>query len=288
MKHLLLTRFQGGLMGGNIIYLSQRQIAPNQLFLDSTPAMMGGIDSLIRCGGFNLEDWLQSTSSVEDVPGRSIIAMVPLMLFFHEDRPKLRQIIIDISRSQKLDWETCSSAIAIGYIISRSISETCEPREIIPQLLDEMTNLHPLLFQQLSEIDRLLAQPSSLQQTLQKLTITTHLTLTPTTLAIYCFLSTPEDFSLAIRCAHQIPHQTQLTCALTGILAGVHNSSTGIPLNGLLATQQRLQWITTSENLLNLWAGVYQIPGGASAEEHRFPIPYTLPIAAPKVIQRRD
>lgn len=279
-------------MGGNIIYLTPHQISPNQLTIDATPALLAGIASLIRCGGFDAQDWTQSTSIANKNPDRAIVAMLPLMLFFHDDRPKLREIIINVSHNWELDWETCSSAVAIGYIISRSISETFSPSEILSQLVDEMTNLHPLLFQHLSTIDRLLEQSSSLAQVTQRLTIATHPIITPTVFAIYCFLSNPEDFSLAIRRAQQIEDRSQLICALTGILAGVHNSSSGIPLNGLLATPQREQWLTAAENLLNAWAGVYhadrQAPIGLLPPSNQPVIPYTLPVAAPKVIQRRN
>lgn len=291
MNHLLLTRFQGALIGGNIIYFTPQQIAPNPLMTETTPALMGGIDSSIRCGGFEAQDWLQSTSIIDRDPQRAIVAMLPLMLFFHDDRVKLREIILNVSHTWELDWETCSSAVSIGYLISRSLCETLSPTAIIVQLLDEMTNLHPLLFQQLSMIDRLLEQSSSLTQVTQKLAIAPHPIITPTVLAIYCFLCTPEDFSLAIRRAHQIEARSPLTCALTGILAGVHNSSTGIPLNGLLATPQREQWMTAAENLLNGWAGVYSVnsetPVGLLPPSQQSAIPYAIPVAAPKVMQRR-
>jgi hypothetical protein len=102
--------------------------------------------------------------------------------------------------------------------------------------------------------------------------------ITPTVLAIYCFLSTPEDFRIAIRRAYQIEDRSQFICALTGILAGAYNSLTGIPLNGYIATQERLQWLLTAQNLLTTWAGVYQ-PLSAAAP---------LTVASPQVIQRRN
>jgi hypothetical protein len=292
MQHLLLNRFQGALIGGNLIYITPQQLTPNQLIIDTTPALMGGIASLIRCGGFETEDWLQSTSiSVKD-PDRAILAMLPLVLFFHDDCHKLREIMINVSHSWELDWETCSSAVAIGYIISRSLLETFNPNAILSQLLDEMSNLHPLLFQQLSTIDRLLERSSSLYQVTQKSTSTTHPIITSTVLAIYCILCTPNDFSLSILRARQtIIDQPQLICALTGILAGIQNSYTGIPLNGLLATPQREQWLTAAENLLDLWAGVYHpnrkdriwlLQSGMQPL-----ITYKPTVAASKVIQRR-
>jgi ADP-ribosylglycohydrolase len=291
MQHLLLNRFQGALIGGNIIYLTAQQIAPNQLEIDTAPILKAGIASSIRCRGFDEQDWLANTSSATNHPDRAIVAMLPLILFFHDDRAKLREVILNVSRSWQLDWETCSCAVAIGCIIARSLSESFSPTAIIPQVLDEMTNLHPLLFQQLSTLDRLLEQPSSLAQTTQKFLTTEHPTISKTIMAIYCFLSTPEDFSLAILRARQVEDKSQLICTLTGIFAGAHNSSTSIPLNGLLATQEREQWLTAAENLLSLWAGVYDVstqPIGLLPPGSQPAVAYALPVAAPKVMQRRD
>jgi ADP-ribosylglycohydrolase len=281
MKHLLLNRFQGALIGGNIIYINSYQITPNRLIVETTPVLTSGITSLIYHDRFVAQNWAKSINPDISSPDRSIVAMLPLMLFFHDDQIKLREILIDVSHSWQVDWETCSSAIAIGYIISRSLTESFDPQTIIPQLLDEMNNLHPLLFQSLSTIAALLEQPSSLHQITQRLT-TTHPIITPTILAIYCALSTPADFSLATRRAYHTKNRSPLTCALTGILAGAQNSLTGIPLNGYLATQDLVEWLSAAENLLNAWAGVYH--------EHSSqpPASYPLSVAAPRVMQRRS
>jgi ADP-ribosylglycohydrolase len=301
MKHLLLNRFQGALIGASTIYISPHQITPNQLIIDTTPALMGGLTSLIRHGRFDPQDWAKNIFTDISSPEQAMVAMLPLMLFFHDDRIKLREILINVSHSWQLDWETCSSAVAIGYIISRSLTESFNPRTIIPQLLDEMTNLHPLLFQELSTIGggasvrehQIIDLASSLDRVTQRLTTTPHPTIAPTTIAIYCLISTPEDFSLAIRRAAHVKDQSQLTCALTGILAGAQNSLTGIPLNGYLATQERAQWLLAAESLLTSWAGVYQehsssrsvalLPASAQPT-----VAYPLSVASPQVIQRRD
>lgn len=281
MNHLLSSRFQGALIGGNTVYLSSYQIAPNQLIIDTTPALANGIARLIYHDRFVAQDWAKNISIDTSNPERSIVAMLPLMLFFHDDRVKLREILINVSHAWQLDWETCSSAIAIGYIISRSLTESFDPKTIIPQLLDEMNNLHPLLFQSLSTIAQLLEQPSSLHQITQRLT-TLHPMIESTILAIYCTLSTPEDFSLATRRAYHVKNRSPLTCALTGILAGAQNSLTGIPLNGYLATQDRVEWLSAAENLLNAWAGVYHNYSSQSTAN------YPLSVASPRVMQRRN
>ncbi len=288
MKHLLLTRFQGALIGGNTIYLNPVKIAPNRLFVDLTPTLMAGIHSLTDPHRFGPQVWAQNILPDITSPDRAIVAMLPLMLFFHDDRVKLREIIIDVSHTWQLDWETCSSAVAIGYIISRSLTESFNPRTIITQLLDEMTNLHPLIFQSLGTIrggsllqgDQFGDQAVSLQQITTRLTTTTPPIIASTVIAIYCFCATPEDFGVAIRRAYHAGDRSQLTCALTGILAGTQNSLAGIPLNGYLATTDRLEWLLAATNLLSAWAGVFH--------QHSSIEMSPLAVAAPKIIQRRN
>jgi hypothetical protein len=293
MKHLLLTRLQGALIGSSTIYINSQQIAPNQLVIDTTPALMGGIESLTRYGKFDLQDWVQSTFTDSVSPDRAILTMLPLMLFFHDDRVKLREILVSVSHTWQLDWETCSSAVAIGYIISRSLTESFHPRTIIPRLLDETINIHPLLFQELSTIDRLLDRSSSLHQVTERSMAIPHPTISSTILAIYCFLSTPEDFSIANRRADRIENRSELTCALTGILAGAQNSLTGIPLNGYIATQAKEQWLLAAEGLLSSWAGVYLEPSLSRAMPllpagAQLAVAYPLSVASPQVIQQRN
>ncbi len=292
MQHLLLTRFQGALIGANTIYITSHQIAPNQLTIETVPALAGGIGSLIRCGRFDLQDWLESTFTTPTDARRAIVAMLPLMLFFHDDRVKLREVLVDVSHSWQLDWETCSSAVALGYIISRSLAESLTPRTVIAQLLEETSNLHPLLYQELCEIDRSIDRSSSLHRVIHKLTAIAHPIITPAVLAIYCLLSTPEDFSLAMLRARRCEYELQFTCALTGILAGAHNSLTGIPLNGTIATPEPEQWMTGAEALLATWAGIEidryaTAPVGLLSASSQPQMAYTLPVASPHIIQRR-
>jgi hypothetical protein len=284
MKHLLLARFQGTLIGGNTIYINPQQIAPNQLSIDATPAIMAGIDSLIRCSDFDEGDWISSTSRgmqahYKERNSIAILTMTPLMLFFHADRVKLREIIISVSQGLHLDWETCSSAIAIGYIVSRSMTETFTPRTILAELAAEMNNLHPSLLQQLNIIEWAVNRPTSIQQLKQQLTPETHHSILATAIAIYCFFSTLEDFNLSILRAYHSDADNRLTCAVTGILSGAYNSLTGIPINGDIATQGRAWWMEAAENLLNLWAGFSgKNQGGA----------LVVSIASPRVIQGRN
>jgi ADP-ribosylglycohydrolase len=284
MKHLLSMRFQGALIGGNLIYLNPYQIAPNRLMQDTELALTNGLNSLIHHGKFVERDWEQNIFVERPTAERAIVAMLPLMLFFHDDRVKLRELLINVSHLWELEWETCSSAVAIGYIISRSLTESFDADTIVAQLLDEAINLHPLLFEELSTIDRQLNQPDSLHQIVHRSTPISHPIVNATVLAIYCLRCAPEDLSLALRLADRIDDRSQLICALTGILAGAQNSSAGIPLNGYLATQDREQWLRTADRLLATWAGA-GIDRLSSSHQHG---DAPLAVAAPQVIQPRS
>jgi hypothetical protein len=279
MKHLLLARFQGVLLGGNTIYLTPQQMKPNQLMVDNLSAIVGGVESLIRRGGFNREDWLQSTLSTIDRPAQAIVTSIPLMLFFHEDRARFQDIITQLNDWWNIDRATTIATIAIGYLLAAAMTENLDPQTIIPEILAELPETDPIVVEQLTTAHNLLDRAASLHQVVSTFTPAAHPMVTAIALASYCFLSIPADYSLALRRANGVKHQNQLLCALTGILAGAHNSLTGIPIGGYLATPGREQLIRLSEQLFAVWSGSYH-------SDRPFPLPLSL-VAAPRVIQRR-
>jgi hypothetical protein len=286
VKHLLLTRFQGALIGASTIYLTDRQIAPNQLAMSMRATQINGLNCLVARGKFEPQDWPQIYNGND--PERAILAMLPLMLFFHEDRGRLRQTILEVSHLWQLDWETSSCAMAIGYIISRCLTESFDENAIVSQLLDEAINLHPSLFQELNTLDRLQERPHSLQREIYRVTTITHPIIAATVLAIYCLLSTPEDFLLANRRAYNSADRPEFICVLTGILAGARDSLTGIPLHGLMAIPDRANLLVTASNLLDVWAGVDLAGTRLALPTSAQPVAaLPLPIAAARVIQRR-
>jgi hypothetical protein len=280
MKHLLLARFQGALLGGNSIYLNPHQTQPNPLVTENLPALLGGIDSLIRCQGFNREDWLQSSYPSIAQPTQAIVTMLPLMLFFHDDRGRLAEVVTELGESWQLDRVTITGTLAIGYLLAAAITENLQPNQIIPELSTALPEIDPLVSEQLSIIPALLDRYASLHQVRAVFTPIAHPIATPIALASYCFLSAPEDFNLAVRRAHHINYQNHLTCALTGILAGAHNSFTGMPIGAYLATQGREQILPRSAKLLAVWSGSYQ-------SDYNLPLDMSA-LAAPSVIQRRS
>ena len=102
MQYSLQTRFQGALIGGHIIYINLHQVAPNQLIIDTIPSLNRGIASLTDPDRFDAQTWANSIAVDRSSPERSLVAMLPLMLFFHDDRLKLREILIEVSHTWQI------------------------------------------------------------------------------------------------------------------------------------------------------------------------------------------
>ncbi|MFM2302676.1 MAG: hypothetical protein RLZZ135_79, partial [Cyanobacteriota bacterium] len=73
MKHLLINRFQGALIGINTMYITDRQPSPNQMAIDAHPALIEGIDSLISRGRFDLQDWSDRNFVITKDPAQAIV-----------------------------------------------------------------------------------------------------------------------------------------------------------------------------------------------------------------------
>lgn len=96
--------------------------------------------------------------------------------------------------------------------------------------------------------------------------------LEPVSVALYGFLSTPEDFRLSLLRVAQLEYCPQITCALTGMLSGAANGLSGLPLSWQRSLQAGYRqpnalsqvWgldvptlVELADQLLQVWSGVY-------------------------------
>lgn len=319
MRYSLLSRFQGALLGslvgemllpdgsqgqalGGVSLTSPRQEDAQtlqQLFVWNQLATCG-IESLIRCGRLNLEDWwllwekTPSSLGLKSVPSmsESALATIPIALFFHEDEVKLRQQLFTCQYLCQHQAEASEGVLAIAYAISLALREQLDYATLIPRIQLYVGNLETSqspLMRQLEQVQMLLKKGAGLETTLTQLRREAQMRGEPLgrahtciSLAFYCFLSTPEDFRLAVSRAARTGYQPQITAALTGALAGAYNSIIGIPVNWRLTANrissgnQRLQ---LADRLLEVWAGVYDVSALGQGQP--------LAVAAPRVIQPR-
>ena len=256
-----------------------------------------GVQSLIRCGRVDLEDWwhlfgktqssllLQSAASSSE----AVLATLPIALFYHEDTMKLRQQLQQAAAIWQNQPETLDGVLAVAYAIALALTENLDCATLIPRILDYLGTSHTPVVYQLTKVHTLLQQGAGLNTTLTQLRREAQNRGEPLAhpdtsiaLAFYCFLTTPEEFRLCVSRAARIRYHPQITAAITGALGGVYNSVTGIPVNWRLATYRLSNGVRRQEltdHLLESWAGVYNVSESVPSQR--------LAVAAPHVIQPR-
>lgn len=307
MRYSLSSRFRGTLLGavcgGNRCgsFIKSQQ-------LDGWGKMaVLGAESLIECGGFDLDDWRirfnQETFSKNEIYQTSIkavVATLPIALFFHENETKLRQNLQQVVEIWQDDRSRAAlpylllreSALAVGYALAQSLTEQLKKATLIPRTIDFIGEPNSQLVKQLAQVQTLLEQGASLEK------VVTHLqrNAQPSTsiaLAFYCFLSTLEDLSLSVMRANRNEYQLQSTSAIVGALSGAYNSIAGIPATWQMQLSRynakplavwgmttKTEMLKLSDSLIAAWSGVY---------DPTYPTNMTpmLAIAAPRIMRLR-
>lgn len=317
MQYSLLNRFRGGLLGSLVGKILSSNSVPGQVVGKAmlTPTQPGdaqssttlfdwsriadcGIESLIRCGRLDLEDWVlhsgmvqPSLLSLKSAAGSSetALATLPIALFFHDDQVKLRQHLPQAVAVWQGEAEASEGVLAVAFAIALALTEKLDVATLIPQTIAYLGTSQTFLVQQLEQVQSLIEKGAGLDTTLAQLRRErshrgkpVDYSATSIALAFYCFLYTPDDFRLSLLRAARIRYQTKITCGLTGALSGVYNGFIGIPTGWQLAanrTTTGIQKLQLADRLLAAWSGVYDISVVQPCQQ--------LAVAAPHVIQPR-
>ena len=267
MRYSLLSRFQGGslgsLIGENCATQTPKLSIWSQIAIKIT-------EKLIRSGQLTIADWEQlSQINKTATSSEAALATLPVILFFHESPSllieQLQQATVwlhpSASRTELFIW---------GAAIALALRERLQPAQFVSQLI-HLGSVESPLVQQLEEIQGLIAHGIGLSQIGCR--------YSPLLKAFYYFGFTPEDFRLSVeRAVHS--DKAPLTTALTGALAGVYNSLSGIPIEWRLGDRHPAisHSLQQSQRLFNMWSGAY-------APEA---IPSTAAIASVLVMQKRS
>lgn len=290
MRYSLLNRFQGCVIGAE---LGKAYACIKSEQVDSwSKTQLLTIKSLIGKGQFDLDDWNRSlaaefpdlNSKTEVYRGELLGSSLPIALFYHENEIKLKKNLLSLAEIWQDDVELREGLLVVGYTVAQSLQEKLSSRTLIPQIIaftdDGCTS------QKLVQVKTLLEQGSGLETVTQLFCQDTQLS-SAVALAMYCFLSTLEDFRLSIlRAARTSIHP--ITPTIVGALAGAYNSTVGIPasMRVVLSRQTALeiqktdlvQMLDLVNNLLATWSGMYdQTPANVLAS--------VTAIAAPSVIR---
>jgi hypothetical protein len=244
---------------------------------------------LIECNCLNLEDWQKIDREYSQLLKKkfspihisSVIALItiPLSLFFHDNPPQLRRQLQDCLQVWQQPPDTLESLLIWHRVIALIIREKASPPALISQFIQGELNGETLLIGKLKWIE---GEPIPIKSSTYSSLISENPAFVPLVLALYYFSCTPDDFRICVLRAQKSPYQPKLTTPLTGILAGVYNGWSGVPIvwrlelkhsqNAQIIHQQALR-------LLAVWSGV--------AQNSELNLISQVAIASPKVIQPR-
>ncbi|MEH1837490.1 MAG: ADP-ribosylglycohydrolase family protein [Nostoc sp.] len=305
MRYSPISRFRGTLIGA---FLGESLATGNiqsQSYLDLGRMTVLGTESLIALGRLDLEDWIarQQQESLhlavtDDVSIKIILATLPVTLFFHENPIKLRHNLLHVLKIWEDDPIVRDVTLAVGYAISLALTEKLNPLILIPQTISFLQETPTSIPKKLLTVQNLLEQGAGLSRAQAEFAKEEKLTNT-IAMAFYCFLSTLEDFRLALlRATDNGNFMQQAIGAITGALSGAYNGIGGIPVNWqvLLLQKNSPAWgLTNFSQMLKLanafvavWSGVYDLTlNPRELTEEGYEVALLSVYAAPRVIRSR-
>ncbi|WP_343217830.1 ADP-ribosylglycohydrolase family protein [Halotia branconii] len=293
--------------------MAKRDQQQPQVCTDVAEIAILGAESLIALGKLNLDDWLERQlkksphlDTPDSVSPQAILAAIPVALFFHENKIKLRQNLLHLLKIWQDDPIVRDVTLALGYAIAQSLVEQLEPRTLIPQTIAFIGETETSVPQQLLKVNNLLKQGAGLEKVQAELNREIEWSHA-IGMTFYCFLSTSEDFRLTVLRAisnNDIQKQdswslrSQTIAAMTGALSGAYNSIMGIPVKWQvrLSPEREItsfsQMLELADALVGMWSGVYALDLSANKTQEDESImsdaQATLCIyAAPRVIRSR-
>ena len=225
--------------------------------------------SLIQKGGFDSSSWFDAVASVaqrsEGIESTAIrgadrlMAVLPVLLFYHEQLEFLRTTLYQISEQLSIPLAERDGLLAMGYAIAASLTERLNRQSLIGETIAYLQESPSPLIIQLAIVETLLAEGASLERVRSQLVRTEETDCIPFALGFYCLLSTLEDFRLSIRRATRTGSSSPQTTIITGILSGAYNSIPGIPWTGQPGPLPTEEIFHLGDRLLATWSGVYDV-----------------------------
>ncbi len=296
MRYTIESRFQGTFLGAAVGEMlsnfytgrSWHQVSLNWWDLNIDE---GQQDQLLPGWGSQAVSGCKSLIAYGRVEGNKVVDneatanVLPVALFFHEDAAKLRRRLNQLAASSK---ETKDGSLAIGYCLLQIAQEKLDPSTIVPQIIAYLQS-DGAIASSLAQVQTLLEMGASLETT-------SYMLSNSIGLALYCFLSTPEDFRLSVMRALRIARvQPQLVASLTGAMSGAYNSLAGIPVSWRIAIKRPLTaekfllpcWgVTSAAEIVQLATNLFAAWSGALLPTHlSTKSPQKYAVAAPQVMR---
>jgi len=313
MRYSPISRFRGTLLGAFLGESLATGDIQSQSYLDLERMAVLGTESLIALGRLDLDDWIARQqqeslhlAATDDISIKIILATLPVALFFHENPIKLRQNLLDVLKIWEDDPIVRDGTLAVGYAIALALTEKLNPLTLIPQTISFIGQTPTSIPKKLLTVQNLLEQGAGLSRAQAEFAREEKLSNT-IAMAFYCFLSTLEDFRLAVlratyngnsKVQHATPLSLQPTGAITGALSGAYNGIGGIPVNWQVLLLQRnsptwgltsfSQMLELTDALVAVWSGVYNIAlNPRELTEEGCEVALLSVYSAPRVIRSR-
>lgn len=276
MRYSITSRFRGTLLGAT---LGEKITNQSQIKHPPTIAkvLILGTQSLVELGRFERESWLEKLLILELTPLEAIVASLPLALFYHDNKIKLRQNLLSVASIWLNEPIIQESILALGYAIAQALTEKLLPSKLIGQIVTFIDASNTDLVDKLIQVQALLEQKAGLEKTVTQLTQNSNLTTLSVALAFYYFLSTVEDLNLSVKRSRRSPDSS----AIVGALSGAYNSASSIPSSWhILASPQtsaQTEMLQLADSLVAVWSGVY--------DHEATSVKLISTVAAPRVIR---
>jgi ADP-ribosylglycohydrolase len=281
MRYSLLYRFQGALIGSAIAgvlanrFLAQQQTSRQWLTprlskfsqlsqADRLSALV--LDKLINYGKLQAQDWQTILGQANNNGARSnfILATLPIALYCHENLSLLREQL----ELAQMTWQDASISLEDTLLFHQAIALILKeqlPTASLERIIERSAALKSPLTEKLQLVQTAIERGKSLEQAMAAIAHRepaskadpTEAIRSAIALSFYCFVCTPENFTLAVTRAVRTGSQIHLTASLTGALAGVYNSIHGLPLDWYLSDRHLFNHLSQQAQLLFAsWAGV--------------------------------
>jgi ADP-ribosylglycohydrolase len=242
---------------------------PPPTFLASGgPVALRLAESLVQLGSVRGDGYPDLLRAIATDPPTAAPAMatLPLILFSHEAPDSLDQILMATLPVPQFSASIQVSTRTFARAIATLLAAPSPPIALIPALLTARPSPPSPLFVALQHTQTLLQCRASLHVAIAELSPYPP-EFTALSLALYCFLSTPNELALTMRRAARCPDAANV-CALAGALSGAHNTHLGIPRLWQFPQDAILDWGLSTDGLNRLiqrlfasWSGSINLDG---------------------------
>ena len=288
MRYLLRERFLGACFGGVIgaqlsteEQLLRDKMRPNQFsWLEINQEITNQIP--LHCDqSLSWED-LNFNSGKKITSSELALAIFPIILYYHDNLHQLEFLLHQSAQYWQIPWSNLDGILWWSTAISLVLREKLDPEDLWQQLTITSEIFITSFGNNLVNLQILFERGLSITEVTAELSLVVIPDNLPFLLSLYCFYQTPENFTLAMKQAMNVKHQTAALLALTGFLSGAYNSITGLPVNWEKFCHngddyQKIRHL--GRKIFALWSGVY-VPG------NNVNIPAI--VATPRTLQNRS